>query len=513
MTENKIDKKKENIKQRAYLNSLTSLIDFGAKLISGFIVSPFIVNGLGSTAFGMWETIRQMAGYAQLTDAKATTVLKWTIANKREVAEQDELRNDLTTAFLVTAFILPIVLIIGGILTWFSPTIINAPPEYHTIIRITCSFMVLSVIITKVFDLFEAILKGMNMIYKRMGFRALIILIGGGLQILTLYFGLGLIGLAVVQIFVVLATGFALYFAVKKNVGWYGFGKTNFKSIISFSKISGWFIAWTGIKTLLYNSDKIILGYLVGPATVSVYAITRFTTQSIEGLISSVVLGIIPGAGSMFGKKEFDKLIKTRAYINTLTWLLGISLGASLLLINKSFIGLWIRDNQFAGLLANFLIVVILIQYLFIVNDSELINLTLKIQNKVYFAFTSVIITILLALILVPKYEIIGLCLSIIAGRLVMTVSYPIIIKKSINDHSRNNYIDLAKKIVISVILLILPVLISQYFLISNWIYLILIFPIAFIINVSICWFFGVGKDFRNDMFNIFKKIKFTKSD
>ena len=39
--------KSENLKQRAYLNSLTSIIDFAAGQITGFIINPFIVGPVG----------------------------------------------------------------------------------------------------------------------------------------------------------------------------------------------------------------------------------------------------------------------------------------------------------------------------------------------------------------------------------------------------------------------------------------------------------------------------------
>lgn len=101
MTENtvkKAPKKKENLKQRAYLNSVTSIIDYGGAQITGFIVSPFIVNGLGSAVYGIWQMLTQMTGYAGMADTRATQVLKWSIANKRGVAEKEELRSDVTTA-------------------------------------------------------------------------------------------------------------------------------------------------------------------------------------------------------------------------------------------------------------------------------------------------------------------------------------------------------------------------------------------------------------------------------
>src|SRR5687767_11771090 len=96
--------KKENLKQRAYLNSLSSIIDFVGIQITGIIVSPFLVSGLGSSMYGIWKMLGQMTGYAGLADTRATQVLKWTVAKKKDVAGDEELRSDLTSAFVVTTF-------------------------------------------------------------------------------------------------------------------------------------------------------------------------------------------------------------------------------------------------------------------------------------------------------------------------------------------------------------------------------------------------------------------------
>ena len=83
MAAKKKAKKKENLKQRAYLNSLTSMIDYGVVQITGLIVSPFIVGGLGDAIYGIWKMLTQMTGYATMADSRASQVLKWTVAKKK----------------------------------------------------------------------------------------------------------------------------------------------------------------------------------------------------------------------------------------------------------------------------------------------------------------------------------------------------------------------------------------------------------------------------------------------
>ena len=267
-------RQKENLRQRAYLNGLTSVIDFAAVQLTGLLVSPVIVKGLGSSFYGAWKIIGQLTGYATLADSRATQVLKWTVARKKDIASEEELRSDVTSALFVTAFILPIILIAGSVLSWYAPYITGVETIHYSLIRITCSLLLFSLIISKVFDLFEAVLRGMNLGFKRMGLRSGIIVVGGALKVFVITQSHGLIGLAVVQIFISLVTGLSYYFIVRKSVSWFGFGKTNFQKVLSFCRLSGWNMANTATDTVLTSSDKVLLGFIAGPVLVSSYALS-----------------------------------------------------------------------------------------------------------------------------------------------------------------------------------------------------------------------------------------------
>ena len=124
-------KEKGSLKHRAYLNAVTSLIDYGCAQLTGFVVSPFLVSGLGSSLYGVWQMLGQMTGYSNLADPRATQVLKWTVAKKQDSADGEELRSDVSSAFVVTALILPLVLVVGGIISWYAPLITKATPQHN----------------------------------------------------------------------------------------------------------------------------------------------------------------------------------------------------------------------------------------------------------------------------------------------------------------------------------------------------------------------------------------------
>jgi O-antigen/teichoic acid export membrane protein len=504
-------KKKEKLTQRAYLNSLSGIIDYGGIQLTGLVVSPFIVHGLGSTLFGIWQILSQVTGYARLADTRATQVLKWDLSKKRDLASPEELRSDVTTALAVTLFIVPLILIVGGVVAWYAPTITRADAADFELIRITCSLMIFALVISRVFDLFESVLAGMNLGYKRMGFRAGVMMVGGALKVLVLYLGYGLIGLSLVQVVMSLALGMSFYYVVKKHVPWFGFGTTTKAKISSYGKLSSWLMAFTGAKMFMMNSDKILLGYLIGPILVSQYALTMFTSLAIQGIIIAVISGITPGLGTLFGNQEFDKIKKARGLIFNLAWLFAVATGVPVLLVNESFIQLWVGDGHYAGMGANLLILIVSIQYIFFQIDGLIINVTLDMKLKFILTALASVLTILLAFFLVKHYQIAGLCVSLLIGRLILSIGYPLILKQRMHDTTSLLTGKLLQPLFTAALLLAGSAYLAQWIHITNWLLLAVAAGTSLILAAFLFWIFGIRPTDRTEVWNTLLKIKLFK--
>ncbi|OKL39651.1 lipopolysaccharide biosynthesis protein [Pontibacter flavimaris] len=505
-------KKRENLKQRAYLNSLTSILDFAVTQVTGFIVSPFIVSSLGSSMYGVWQMLGQMTGYAKIADTRATQVLKWTVAKKKDVADEEELRSDVTSAFFITLFIIPLVLIAGGIVSWYAPLITKAEPQYYNLIRITCSLLMLSLVITKLFDLYESVLRGMNLSFKRMGLRAGIVAFGGGLKVLVLTLGYGLIGLSAVQVVITLVIGISYYLVVRKHISWFGFGRTSLSKIRSFSKVSGWYLADNGANLLLSNSDKILLGIVASPVVVTYYTLTQFLPFAFQGLINRVVMGIIPGVGKLLGLEEFAKVRKVTSTINSMTFLLTTASGVAIILLNQSFLKIWVGDGLFAGTTANLLIMVMIMQDTFIKHDAYIISATLDLKHKVLLTLFSGVIFILIGYFMADRFGIAGLCLSMIAGKLILHLGQQKILYQKLGYGSRaGTRIVKIRSLIVSLLLLAIAAYLSTILKPLSLVQMAGLAPLAFVAPLCIFYWIGMQKEERNELLELMSSIKFLK--
>jgi len=269
----------------------------------------------------------------------------------------------------------------------------------------------------------------MNLGYKRMGLQAGLNVVGGALTVGAFYTGSGLIGLAGAQITLTALTGVLFWLVVKKYVRWFGIVKPRLAEVRSFLGISVWWLGWTLINKLIMASDVLVLGIVASTSTVTTYTLTSYAGLTLLSIISLVLSAVAPGLGGVIGQKQYEQASKLLTEILSFSWLLVTALGTTILMWNRSFVFLWIGAKHYAGFWANLLIVLMMAQFVFIRNNTFVIDLTLQLRKKVIMGAIAAVLSIALSIALIPSLGIAGLCLGMLGGRLVLTISYPAIIK------------------------------------------------------------------------------------
>ncbi len=503
---------KENLKQRAYLNTVTSFIDYGTKALVSFTINPFIVNGLGGTLFGVWQMLGQITNYSNLADLKASTVLKWAVARDREKASEEELRNYVTTTFALVLLMLPLILVVASVVAWYLPDITGVQEKYIPTIRLAFLVLIISFVVNKFFNVFESILNGMNLGFKRMGIRAAVTIVGGGLSVLVINMGYGLVGLALVNFTISIILGIILTVVVKRSVYWFGLGKFSFGQSKTFFKTSGWFMAWSGLQMVLTNSDKVLLGFLASPFIVTQYVITKYLLNTIKDILMHIINGVLPGMGKLYKKGEFDKMIVVRKQLRLITWIFVIGVGFVGLLFNRSFVSLWIGDEQYAGQFVNLLLILMTIQFIFIINEGTLINITLNIKKKVYLGVISVIISVFFVFLTVEKYGIVGLAISMMLGRSIVSVAYPIIVSKMLQAKFLFDFSSLRLFLLLS-FLFSLGYFLGEGLLIRSWFLLGLGGVAIFVVTLLLAFYVGLTTSDRKMLATQLKQIRLLNKE
>jgi O-antigen/teichoic acid export membrane protein len=420
----------QSLTKKATLNALASTLDYAANIIVAFVVTPFLVKGLGDYSYGVWQILMRLVGYLSPASGRPTQALKFSLAREQGSTDYERKRAFVGSTLAVTALFLPLVVVLGGVLAWYVPYWLKTPDPYIWTVRITCAILVFNLVMISLVAIPQSVMEGENKGYKRMGISTLLVFVGGGLTWTALYFKTGLPGIAAAA---VLYSTIQLIFwitVVRSYSPWFGIARSSKETVREFLKLSVWFMVWNLIMQLMLASDVVVLGLLDSVELVTNYTLSKYAPEMVITVVAMIVFGILPGLGGIIGSGDLARAAKLRGEIMTFTWLVGTVFGASILLWNRTFIGLWVGSQHYVGNLPNLLIVIGVIQFVLIRNDANVIDLTLRLNRKVILGAISVVVSLLAASILVYVFKlgIIGMIVGIMLGRLILSVAYPYLV-------------------------------------------------------------------------------------
>ncbi len=422
--------KDSSLTSKAFLNALASALDYSAKLVVAFIITPFMVAGLGTFYYGAWQILLRFIGYMSPASGRPTQALKFVLAKEQNSTDYDLKRTFIGSTLTVLALFLPMLAILGALISWFIPYWMGAPEPSVWIIRAACAILVINLIAFTLMAIPQAVLEGENKGYKRMGLATALVFLGGGFTWFALYLNTGIIGVAFAAL---LATVCQILFylkVVKLYAPWFGVARPSRQVVGKFLGLSGWFIAWNLIMNLMVSSDVVVLGLLNSVESVTPLTLSKYAPETLITVIAMMVFGILPGLSGIISSGDLVRATRVRGEIMAFSWLIITVLGSTILLWNRTFIGLWVGEQHFIGYLANLLVVISITQFVFIRNDANVIDLTLDLKKKVIFGAASVGVSIIAACLLVYFYKmgIVGVLLGIMTGRLILTAAFPILV-------------------------------------------------------------------------------------
>jgi O-antigen/teichoic acid export membrane protein len=504
----------KNLTKKASLNALASGTDYFAKLIVGFITTPLMVAGFGDYFFGVWQVMNRMFSYLSTT-VGATSPLEWTLAKDQSSTDFDQKRSYVGSSIIIWGMFLPLIGIVGGLITWFAPTWLSTPPEYIWIVRTIAGLFILSEAFTALSFLPYAILRGQNQGYRRLGFSILLILLNGGLTWLALFLKTGIIGVTISSIIQLIFTGLFYFFFCKKYIPWFGIKRPSFSLVKHFLKLSGWFFASDVISNITFASDVVILGLLSSVESVTAYTLTKYIPETVISFIAIVVIGIIPGLGGIIGTGDFKRAGQVRGEVFSLTWLVVTVMGSCILLWNRYFLTLWVGSERYAGSFANLLIVFVVAQFVMIRTDASIIDLTLRVQRKVLLGALSVAVSIILGCIFVGVFNlgIVGVSIGLIVGRLILSISYPTIVSRFLNLSTDNLAKQIARPSLVMSLLFFIAFLIDKFIQpfklsgITGWVFLIIGAGLTAVFSFMIALITGLSKIQRNSIISRFRML------
>jgi O-antigen/teichoic acid export membrane protein len=498
-----------SLTRRAFLTAVASLLDYGAKIGVSLFLTPLLVDGLGRSLFGVWEVLVRLVGYLSIADGRPTDALRLVIANKHASQNVPMMRRAVGSALMTWFLLCPVIAAAGAVLVWSSPALTKVALEHAGVVRLACALAVVNFLLGNAIALPESVLLGMNLGHKRMGLRASLNVVSGLLVGAALYFGLGLVGIAGAQVAASAVAAVVMWFVAKRYVAWFRVAIPSWPEMRSFFGLSVWKFAGDLVAKLLLASDVVILGLLSTTAMVTTYVLTGYACSALVGVFTLGLGAMAPGMGGVIGEGKYAKAAALREEITALNWICVGVCGSAVLLWNRSFLQLWVGSQNYAGVYVNALIVVMMAQTVFIRTDSYVIDATLRLSARVLISTVAAVLTIVLAVLAIPRLGMAGLCLSILAGRAVQTFAYPYLVKEYLGRPGGLNPAAFVRPALVIGVLFAASAYVGDQILVAKWFILVPCAATGLALTLCIVMLAGLSADARRA---VLRRMRMTLS-
>src|SRR5436309_1030965 len=180
-----------------------------------------------------------------------------------------------------------------------------------------------------------------------------------------------------------------------------------------------------------------------------------------------------------------------------LTWLFATAVGTTILLWNRSFVALWVGREHYGGAVVDLLIVCIAFQTAFIRADAFIIDAALRSWLRVLIAAVAAVVTITLAVALTRALGIAGLCLGVLAGRLIQTVAYPVLAGRCVGGSSGVAPATLGRAVCVAGVLFAVGLALGERMLAPNWLVWAAAVPASLALALRIAFSAGLSRQAR----------------
>ncbi len=205
--------KTEIIFRQVVINTISN---YGGKIVTlgvWFFLTPFILNRLGQSIYGMWIMVGSLISYGSLLDFGIANAITKYVAEFQARGESEQARSLVATALWLYTIVGLVAILLGAIFAPIFPHLFNVPIEQHN----TFSWLVflsgigLGVSLPGAAPI--AVLRGLHRfdVINLISITGMLLLAGS--TVLVLHLGGGAIGLVAVNILVNYADADTSYLA------------------------------------------------------------------------------------------------------------------------------------------------------------------------------------------------------------------------------------------------------------------------------------------------------------
>lgn len=396
---------------------IISYITIAASTLINFAYVPILIEYMGRSEYGIYETMGSMIAYFSIMDFGLGSTITRFYSKYKALNDQKNMANVLAMCSRIYAVITAIILTVGAVIYFYLDQMYSAKwtPEELASCKRVYIVLIISIASTIITQIFNSIISS----HERFTFIKIAVLIQTLLQPVVVILVMRAHPTAFAMALVMMTSNILLllveiYFCFAKlhvKIKLYKFEKALLYSILGFS----FYLFLTAlVDQMFWRSNQLILSVVIGPQAVAIYS-PPFKVFTAYTMISSVIFSIfLPMVTTMVAnnveKSEFSRLfIKA----GRLQFIILFAILTGFILLGREFLWIWVQGKLGEGSTDIMYFVTITLIAPFSIELIQNLGLViLQARNRCKFralAFLcTAIITISIAIPVTKKYGIVG---------------------------------------------------------------------------------------------------------
>lgn len=324
-------------------NIFSNWASFAISVVVGFLLSPFLVHSLGDSAYGLWVLVLSVTGYMGLLDTGLRVSIVKHTAESNARGDTVGLNRVLFTGLaLYVGLGVLVVLLAAGASPWFHIWF-KLPASEAATGRLLALLAGINIALSLPLGVLGGLLAGLQRYDRVSQATVIVLLVRTAAIVAAVLAGFGLIALAWIHIASQVLTGVIMIAMARREFPALDMTpqSLHWPTVRSLYSYSGFIILNNVAMFLLFFSGEVLIGLFLGAAAVTVFAIARSLVQYLSTLIGAMTQVFHPYASDQHERGNTRAVADALIVGTKTTLLIALPVGASFVIIGRTFIGLW----------------------------------------------------------------------------------------------------------------------------------------------------------------------------
>ena len=436
----------------------------------GLVLQPYVIHTLGNELFGIWTLATSFVAMFSLLDIGLNSAVSRYVATTIGKKDYAGLNRYLNTGYYLFSGVSCVALFIAGMAALYLFQNQNIP--HASAVAVVIIIMGAQFAIMLPLQAISGLLIGSLRYDIATSIDILFKIISSTAIFLTLYFGGGIIALAIVSFVCAMVSRtvtnwFARRQVPQAEIAFRHFDKKTIKELFSYSIFT--FIAMIGDK-IRYTIPSFIIGGFVGLAAVTHYTIAMMLYLYIAQVISSVLGVLMPVFARQQANNDFPAIRKTLRFAIKIAVIITSFVGFGMIAWGHPFIERWMGKEY---LIAYPWLVILVAGSLVPFFFSPAIGMTYGLAKHKYFAIVTALealLGLILGLIFVQHYGCLGVAIAAtVAVFIAKWMVFPYYVCQVVGESILLYYWNALRVAIICSVALVLPAIATWYLVAPNY--------------------------------------------